>query len=83
MKKLSRILCLLMTCVMMFCMIGGVPVLASEDDPTVPVTEPPLESEQVTAEETDSKYGFTISGLRETESKKPIKSDTVSYFLIV
>ena len=53
MKKLSRILCLLMTCVMMFCMIGGVPVLASEDDPTVPVTEPPLESEQVTAEETD------------------------------
>ena len=55
MKKLSRILCLLMTFVMVFCMIGGVPAWAAEDDPsaTAPVTEPPLESEPVTAGETE------------------------------
>ena len=47
MKRLSRILCLLLTFVMVFCLIGGVPVWATEDDPTVTVsvTEPPLESE--------------------------------------
>ena len=55
MKKLSRILCILMTFVMLFCMIGGVPAWAAEDDPsaTAPVTEPPLESEPVTAGETE------------------------------